>query len=59
MRRISSLSFSLIFLIIFLLPLTEAKGVQDEHDSHASREELMRGERLFYGLIDGKFESKA
>ncbi len=59
MSRISSLSFSLIFLMLFLLPLTEAMGVQEEHDSHASREELMRGERLFYGLIDGKFESKA
>jgi len=59
MRRISSLSFSLIFLILFLLPLTDAMGIQEEHDSHSSREGLMRGERLFYGLIDGKFDSKA
>jgi hypothetical protein len=34
-------------------------GIQEEHDSHSSREGLMRGERLFYGLIDGKFDSKA
>jgi len=59
MRRISSLSFSLIFLFVFLLPLIEARGAEEEHDSHPSKEELMRGERLFYGLIDGKFESKA
>jgi len=59
MRRISNLSFSLAFLIVFLLPLSDAKCVQEEHDTHSSVEGLMRGERLFYGLIDGKFESKA
>ncbi|MEA3461981.1 MAG: cytochrome c3 family protein [Bacteroidota bacterium] len=59
MRRISSLSFSLSFLIILILPLSDAKGTEEKHDSHASTEGLMRGERLFYGLIDGKFETKA
>ena len=59
MRRISSLSFSLSFLIILVLPLSDAKGAEEEHDSHSSTEGLMRGERLFYGLIDGKFETKA
>jgi len=59
MRRISSLSFSLIFLLIFPLTVSGADDPQEEHDSHSSVEGLMRGERLFYGLIDGKFESKA
>ena len=59
MRRISSLSFSLAFLLISILPISDAKGSEEEHDSHSSVEGLMRGERLFYGLIDGKFESKA
>jgi hypothetical protein len=59
MRRISSLSFSLAFLLISILSLSDAKGAQEEHDSHSSVAGLMRGERLFYGLIDGKFESKA
>jgi len=59
MRRISSLSFSLALLILFLFPATSVFGTQEEHDAHSSAEGLMRGERLFYGLIDGKFETKA
>jgi len=59
MRRISNLSFSLAFLLISILSISDAKGAEEEHDSHSSVEGLMRGERLFYGLIDGKFESKA
>jgi len=59
MRRISSLSFSLAFLLIFTLPDFGASGPQEEHDTHSSAEGLMRGERLFYGLIEEKFESKA
>ena len=59
MRRISILSFSLIFLLIIPLTTSGAVGTDEEHDSHSSVEGLMRGERLFYGLIDGKFESKA
>lgn len=59
MRRISNLSFSLIFLLSITLTTSGANGTEEEHDSHSSVEELMRGERLFYGLIDGKFESKA
>jgi len=59
MRRISNLSFSLAFLLISILPISDAKCAEEEHDSHSSVEGLMRGERLFYGLIDGKFESKA
>ena len=59
MRRISNLSFSLAFLLFSILLLSDTKGAVEEHDSHSSVEGLMRGERLFYGLIDGKFESKA
>ncbi len=59
MRRISSLSFSLIFLLSITLTASGADGTEEEHDSHSSVEGLMRGERLFYGLIDGKFKSKA
>ncbi|MDF1575078.1 MAG: cytochrome c3 family protein [Bacteroidales bacterium] len=59
MRRISSLSFSLSFLILFLFPPASASGIQEEHGTRSSAEGLMRGERLFYGLIDGKFETKA
>ena len=59
MRRISNLLFSLIFLLSITLTASGADGTEEEHDSHSSVEGLMRGERLFYGLIDGKFESKA
>jgi hypothetical protein len=59
MRRISSLSFSLAILVILLFPAYSAFGVQNEHGPDLKTEGLMRGERLFYGLIDGKFESKA
>ena len=59
MRRISNLSFSLIFLLSITLTASGADGTAEEHDSHSSVEGLMHGERLFYGLIDGKFESKA
>ena len=59
MRRISNLSFSLPVLLIFLLPAYPAYGFQDENETEQSTEGLMRGERLFYGLIDGKFETKA
>jgi hypothetical protein len=59
MRRISNLSFSLAFLLILVLPVSSLIAADEEHDSHHSREELMRGQRLFYGLVAGKFETKA
>jgi hypothetical protein len=59
MRRISNLSFSLPVLLIFLLPAYSTYGFQDENETKQTTEGLMRGERLFYGLIDGKFDSKA
>jgi len=36
-----------------------AFGEGEEHEDHHSTEGKMRGERLFYGLIDGKFEDRA
>jgi hypothetical protein len=59
MRRISSLSFSLAFLLVLIIPLSAHNSAEEDHDTHHSSEDLMLGERLFYGLIDGKFESKA
>jgi len=59
MRKFSSLLFSLIFLAsCFILPIP-ALGEETEHGDEHSKEQLMRGERLFYGLIEGKFETKA
>ena len=46
----------LAFLSFFTFPLAAEEG---EHDDGHSTEGLMRGERLFYGLIEGKFEAKA
>jgi len=59
MTKVSSLTFSLFFLAFSLFFITPVSGEGEEHDSDHSRQGLMRGERLFYGLIDGKFESKA
>ena len=59
MRRISSLSFFLTILAIFISPVFTLLAAQEEHEHSPSVDGLMRGERLFYGLIDGKFESKA
>ena len=46
----------MLFSLCFITPVS---GEEEEHDSGHSTEGLMRGERLFYGLIDGKFETKA
>jgi len=59
MRRISNLSFFLPVLLISFIPAYSAYGFQDEQEVQQTSEGLMRGERLFYGLIDGKFETKA
>jgi len=42
-----------------LFMVSPVVGEDGEQDDHHSTRGLMRGERLFYGLIDGKFESKA
>ncbi|MFO7670888.1 MAG: cytochrome c3 family protein [Bacteroidales bacterium] len=59
MTKVSSLAFALFFLTsLFLIPRL-ALCEDGEHDAGHRSEGLMRGERLFYGLIEGKFESKA
>jgi hypothetical protein len=59
MRKFSSLLFSLFFLTCSMFLSSPVRGEDVEHGSEHSKEQLMRGERLFYGLIDGKFETKA
>jgi len=59
MRKFSSLSFPLIFLVSFVFLSSPLWGEEVEHGNDHSKEQLMHGERLFYGLIDGKFETKA
>ncbi len=59
MTKVSSLTFSLFFLAFSLLFVSPVSGESDEPDNGHSTKGLMRGERLFYGLIDGKFETKA
>ncbi|TFH28380.1 MAG: hypothetical protein E4H10_00630 [Bacteroidia bacterium] len=59
MRKFSSLSFSLIFVASFIFITSPVSGEDAEHGTDHSKEQLMRGERLFYGLIEGKFETKA
>jgi len=59
MRKFSSLSFPLIFIACILFLSLPVSAEDAEHGSEHSKEQLMRGERLFYGLIDGKFETRA
>ncbi|HKK61677.1 MAG TPA: cytochrome c3 family protein [Bacteroidales bacterium] len=51
-----------ILVLIFLLPISFVSATDEEgadgHDSHYSQS-AKRGERLFYGLVEGKFEGNA
>jgi hypothetical protein len=59
MRKVSSLSFLLQLMACSLVCEGPVYGGAEElHDANLA-EGLMRGERLFYGLIEGKFDSKA
>ncbi len=49
-------SFLCVFALLIVSPVSGEGG---EHDDAHYAEGLRRGERLFYGLIEGKFESKA
>lgn len=54
-KRISSFVFLLLICtLLFLKPLAVLAAKDGEHAA-----EKMRGQRLFYGLIDGKFEDRA
>lgn len=59
MTKVTSLSFSLLSLVFSLVVLSPVSGEEGTHDNGHSGEDLMLGERLFYGLIDGKFETRA
>lgn len=59
MIKVSSITFSLTFLAFSLLLSVPVVGEDGAHDDAHQTEGLMRGERLFYGLIEGKFESRA
>ena len=59
MIKVSRLNSLLILMFFSLFIAFPASGEGGEYDDQHSTEGLMRGERLFYGLIDGKFESKA
>ena len=57
---------TLIILLVFLFsfPLISVMAEGDAEGSHAEKEDhysqgAKRGERLFYGLVDGKFEGNA
>lgn len=59
MTKVSSLTFAFLLtsFFFFLSPCAYCEDV--EHEGGHRTEGLMRGERLFYGLIEGKFETKA
>jgi cytochrome c553 len=59
MIKDSSLSFPLLLSFLLLLLFHPVAGAVEADSSGFSAEGLMRGERLFYGLIEGKFESRA
>ena len=59
MTKVSRLTFSLFFLVLFSFLSFPVLGEEGEHDASHNSEGLMRGQRLFYGLVEGKFEDKA
>ena len=59
MTKVSSLAFALLFITSLFMAPRQAFCEEGEHETGHRTEGLMRGERLFYGLIEGKFESKA
>jgi cytochrome c553 len=59
MTHVARLPVYLLLLVLLLIPTVPVMGESDGHDDSHNTESLMRGERLFYGLIKGKFEDKA
>lgn len=50
---------SILLSVLFLAITVAVSGADEEHGDGRTTEGLMRGERLFYGLIDDKFEERA
>ncbi|HER07833.1 MAG TPA: hypothetical protein ENO20_02885 [Bacteroides sp.] len=59
MRNLTSPFSTLFMLAISVLMISPLSGQNGDPDPDHPAEGLMRGERLFYGLIDGKFGSNA
>jgi cytochrome c553 len=59
MTKVLCRFFALLFLACNLFFSLSLFAEEEEHEDAQHREELMRGERLFYGLIEGKFETRA
>jgi len=59
MTKVSRRTLSLFLMALTLVFLTPVAGEDVEHSGEHSTEGLMRGKRLFYGLVEGKFEDKA
>jgi len=59
MTKVSSLTFGFLLGAFLVFIPRHAFSENGEQGSAHSTESLMRGERLFYGLIQGKFDSKA
>ena len=59
MTKVKSLAFALLYLSSLVLFSGSVYGEEGAHDSSHHSEDLMRGQRLFHGLVDGKFEAQA
>ncbi len=59
MTKVSSVTFAFLCVACILIMTMPVNGEGKENDDAQHVEALMRGERLFYGLIEGKFDSKA
>lgn len=49
----------LLLFFLFIIPVPPAFSAGDDQHDEKYSPGLKRGERLFYGLVDGKFEGKA
>ena len=59
MIRDTSRLLSILLSVLFVAITVAVSGADEEHGDGPATEGLMRGERLFYGLIDDKFEERA
>jgi len=59
MNKVKSVAFALLYLGSLVLFSSAAYGEEGAHDNAQDHEDLMRGQRLFHGLVHGKFEARA